>query len=58
MSKACWYEEPRNLATLFRWMDEGNVDFAVDPQHFLDEPHSYDAEWSQMLQAELEDAHV
>jgi len=52
MSPKAWYENVSDLADLWRWLDEGNTDLAIDPQHYLDEPWSYQPEWDQMLKAE------
>lgn len=44
-----WYEDPANLAALWRWLDERCEAPAVDDvPRFLDEPWHWEHDWNQM----------
>lgn len=44
MAKGKWYEDHRNLAALWTWLDENGQE-PRDPSHFMEKPWKWDEEW-------------
>lgn len=48
MSAPAWYEDPSNLAELWRWLEDRCEEPADQVARFLDEPWHWEPEWNQM----------
>lgn len=50
MNPRPWHMVVADLAELYRYLDGKNL--VIDPQHFLDAPETYEAEWKRYLREE------
>jgi hypothetical protein len=46
-----WWEDPAQLAELWRWLEERGME-PTDPPHFMEHPWRWDSDYQDMRKAE------